>query len=230
MRFGIAVVMGFVVLMGAFCAAQETDVLVVRTPKAEYDETSGKIVAQDAVLSWRDLQVFCPTLEVDTKTQEVRTAGEIRVTFGTLEAHLERLLYSRATNTLSVSNIAGSAENLSFAAQEGHFDLTRGVAVFSGEPTLSVRGFVVRFREGEYIFATKTWRGQDVVVSREGWSGRAKVASYVEGTNLLVLEGDAEISRGGNRLRGERIVVNLDTLQVKVEGNVEIFLIPEAQR
>lgn len=213
-----------------FLFGEEQDTLVVRTQEAEYDEASGKITARDAILTWRDLTLLCPSLEVDTKAQEIRTQGEVQVTFGNLEARVEGLLYSRVTNTLRVLSFSGKAQGLAFAAQEGLFDFGKGVATFSGNPVLSVRGFTLRLGEVEYVFAAKTWQGRDVLVSREGWSGRAKRALYTEGTNLLVLEGEAEVSRGGNLLRGERIVVHLDTSQVKVEGNVEILLIPPEER
>lgn len=198
----------------------------MRTQEAEYDEKSGRIVARDATLSWRDLSIFCPLLEVDIKAQEVQTQGEARAAFGNLEARMESLLYSRKTNTLRVTSFQGRAQDLTFSAKEGFFDFGKGVATFSGDPILSVQGFEVRLGKAEYVFATRTWQGQDVVVSREGWSGKAKRALYTEGTNVLILEGGAEISREGNLLRGERITVNLDTSQVKVEGNVEIFLMP----
>lgn len=209
---------------------EEENVLVVRTKEAEYDEKSGKITAHDAVLSWKDLVVFCPLLEVDVKAQEVRTQGKVEVTFGVFKAHAEGLLYTRTTNILHVLSFSGEAEGLAFSAQEGLFDFGKGVAVFSGNPVLSLRGLVMSLDEAEYVFATRTWRGKGVRMSREGWSGRAKTASYTEGTNLLVLEGEAEVSREGNRLRGERMTVNLDTFQVRVEGNVEIFLLPPGEK
>lgn len=220
----------FSLVPGRLFFGEEQDVLVVRTQEAEYDEASGKITARNAVLTWRDLTLLCPSLEVDTKAQEIRTQGEVQVTFGNLEARVESLFYSRATNTLRVLSFSGKAQNLAFAAQEGLFDFGKGVATFSGNPVLSVRGFTLRLGEVEYVFAAKTWQGRDVLVSREGWSGRARRALYTEGTNLLVLEGEAEVSRGGNLLRGERIVVNLDTSQVKVEGNVEILLVPPEEK
>ncbi|MCS7242484.1 LptA/OstA family protein [Candidatus Caldatribacterium sp.] len=225
-KWWILVVCAFFALVPERVFLGEEEAIVVRTQEAEYDEQSGKIVARDATLTWKGLTVLCPSLEVDTKTQEIRTQGEIQVTFGGLEARIERLLYTRATNTLRVFSFSGRAQNLAFSAQEGVFDLTKGVVTFSGNPVLSVRGFTLSFEEAHYVFATKTWQGRNVSVSREGWSGRAKRALYTEGTSLLILEEEATISKGGSSLRGERIVVNLDTSQVKVEGNVEIFLVP----
>lgn len=226
MRLWVAALCFLVLFPGRLLFGEEGNFLVVRTQEAEYDEKSGKILARDAVLTWKDLTVFCPSLEVDTKTQEIQTQGEVRVIFGNLEARIESLFYSRATNTLRARSFSGKAQDLVFAAQEGLFDFERGTATFSGDPSLSVRGFVLHFGAAEYVFATKTWQGRDVSISREGWSGKAQKARYTEGTNLLILEGKAEISREGNLLRGERITVNLDTSQVKVEGNVEIFLMP----
>ncbi|WP_438316349.1 LptA/OstA family protein [Candidatus Caldatribacterium sp. SIUC1] len=205
---------------------EEENVLLVRTQEAEYDEKTGKIVAHKATLSWKNLEVFCPTLEVDVKAQEVRSSGDITALLDGLTVRIGSLSYSRKANALHVLDLSGTGKDMSFGAREGLFDFLQGVAVFTGNPALTFRGFQVVFSRAEYRFAEKAWQGQDAVVQREGWRGSAKRARYTEGSSFLILEGEAELEREGNRLRGERITVNLDTLQVKVEGNVEIFLVP----
>ncbi|WP_427366170.1 LptA/OstA family protein [Candidatus Caldatribacterium saccharofermentans] len=205
---------------------EEENVLLVRTQEAEYDERTGKIVAHEATLRWRNLEIFCPTLEVDVKAQEVRSSGDITALLDGLTVHIGSLLYSREANVLHVLNLSGTGKDMSFGAREGLFDFPQGVAVFTGNPVLTFQGFQVTFSRAEYHFAEKIWQGQEAVIRREGWWGSAKQARYTEGTSFLILEGRAELEREGNRLRGERITVNLDTLQVKVEGNVEIFLVP----
>lgn len=216
----------FLLVFQASLFGEEENILLVRTQEAEYDEKTGKIVARDAVLTWRNLEILCPSLEVDTRSQEVRTSGDIKAFWGDFETHMESLFYSRKTNTLLASLLSGKGKDLTFVTEKGLFDFEKGIAVFTGNPKLSVQGFEVALSQAEYLFEEKAWRGKGVVVAREGWRGRAKEARYVEGSNLLVLEGEAEIEREGNLLRGERISVTLDTLQVKVEGNVEIFLLP----
>jgi hypothetical protein len=227
LTFGCVILVVFVLVWGLW--AEEENVLLVRTQEAEYDEKTGKIVAHKATLSWKNLEIFCPTLEVDVKAQEVRSSGDITARLDGLAVHVSSLSYSRKANTLHVLDLSGTGKDMSFGAQEGLFDFSQGVAAFTGNPALTFRGFQVVFSRAEYRFAEKTWRGQDAVVQREGWRGTAKQARYTEGTSFLVLEGGAELEREGNRLRGERITVNLDTLQVRVEGNVEILLIPPGE-
>ncbi|MGQ9622428.1 MAG: LptA/OstA family protein [Candidatus Caldatribacteriaceae bacterium] len=214
------------VLWSAFAFGEEENVLVVRTSQAEYDEKSGKIIARASTLTWRDLEIFCPSLEVDTKAQEVRTSGDIRVIWKDFEAHVGSLVYSRKTNILSISSLSGSGKDVAFSSQIGFFDFEKNLAHFEGNPRLSLRGFELGFGRVDYDFSQRVWKGEDATLIREGWRGKAKRALYTEGGNLFVLEGEAEINREGNLLRGERITVNLDILKVQVEGNVEIFLLP----
>ncbi len=226
MRRALFLCLVVLVFWPLFALGEEENVLVVRTSQAEYDEKSGKIVAQASTLTWRDLEIFCPSLEVDTKAQEVRTSGDIKVVWKDFEAHVTSLVYSRKANILSISSLSGSGKDVAFSSQTGFFDFGKNLARFEGSPRLSLRGFELGFGEIDYDFSQRVWKGNDVTLIREGWRGKAKRALYTEGSNLFVLEGEAEINREGNLLRGERITINLDTLKVQVEGNVEIFLLP----
>jgi lipopolysaccharide transport protein LptA len=60
------------------------------------------------------------------------------------------------------------------------------------------------------------------VIAKEGWSGQSKSAYYQEGSNFIVLEGNATVEKDGNQLRGEKILIDVETGKVRVEGNVEI--------
>ncbi len=204
----------------------EASKVVIRTSSAEYDEKTGKIVAEVSTLEWQGIRIVCPFLEVDTKTQEVKSEGEIRITWDDFTAQAKSLWYRRSENILTLSAITGGNTSSRFTSQTMDFDFTSNVIRLHGSPSLQLKDLTLRADEVQYLLAQKLWQAQGVEVTRGEWQGKARQARYSEKDRSVVLEEEARVWKGENVLRGQRILLGVDTGQVKVEGDVEINLIP----
>lgn len=205
---------------------QQISPVVIRTSSAEYDEKTGKIVAQSSTIEWKGVIVHCPFLEVDTTTQEARSHGDISITWEDLQAETQDLFYRRSDNILVLSEVSGGNKKLSFAAQKMEFDLTQEIIRFVGTPFLQTQDLLLKADLVAYPLRNGVWQAHGVSFERGEWKGKATEAQYAPAENLLFLQGEAQVWKGENVLRGERIRVHLDTGQIKVEGDVEINILP----
>ncbi len=215
----------FLLFFPPFLFAQEETILIT-TPQAEYDAETGKIMAQVSTLTWQDVKVVCPFLEIDTQTQEAKSEGNIDISWGDFQVRARSLYYRGKENQLSFSGIEGANPEVSFSTGEARFDFDQGKIYFTSSPVLILQGWELRAQIIEYALEEEFWEAQIVTVEREGWQGRAQRAFYHEGDDFITLEGRAEVQGDGNLLRGEKMFVYLGSGRVKVEGNVEIELIP----
>lgn len=204
----------------------QSPAVVIRTPSAEYDEKSGKITAQNSTVEWQGIRVNCPFIEVDTKTQEARSNGDIGITWENFKAKAQSLFYRRADNTLTMDNVSGGNPELNFTAQKMYLDFVREVLRLSQNPSFQTKDFVVQAQEVEYSLKEKVWQAKKVNLEKGEWKGKAERAYYSPVAKSVLLEGQAEVIKGENVLRGERIRLDLGTGQVKVEGDVEINILP----
>ncbi|MEN3185724.1 MAG: LptA/OstA family protein [Atribacterota bacterium] len=204
----------------------QSPAVVIRTPSAEYDEKSGKITAQNSIVEWQGIKVTCPFIEVDTKTQEVRSSGDIGITWEDFNAKAQSLFYRRADNVLTMDNVSGGNAELKFTAQKMNLDFVRGVIRFSEAPSFQTKDVVLRAQEVEYSLKGKAWWAKKVNLERGDWRGQAQKAHYSPLEQYVLLEGKAEVFKGENVLRGERIRLDLNTGQVRIEGDVEINILP----
>lgn len=201
--------------------------VIIRTPAAEYDEQTGKIVAQNSTIEWRGVKVICPSIEVDTRTQEVRGSGTIDILWEDFKGQAKSLFYRRSDNILSLSEVSGGNPEIRFSAQAMNLDFTQEVVRLLGSPTFQARDLVVQAKEVWYFFVTgKTWQARTVNLEKGEWKGKAEKAQYSPLEKYVLLEEQAQVWKGENILRGERIRLDLQTGQVKVEGDVEINLVP----
>lgn len=204
----------------------QSPAVVIRTPLAEYDEKSGKITAQNSTVEWQGIRVSCPFIEVDTKTQEARSNGDIIITWENFKAKAQSLFYRRADNTLTMDNVSGGNPELSFTTQRMYLDFGREVLRLSQSPSFQTRDFVLQAQEVEYSLKEKVWQAKKVNLEKGEWKGRAERAYYSPMEKYVLLEGQAEVFKDENILRGGRIRLDLGTGQVKVEGDVEINILP----
>ncbi|MCX7667304.1 MAG: LptA/OstA family protein [Atribacterota bacterium] len=204
----------------------QSPAVVIRTPSAEYDEKSGKITAQNSTVEWQGIRVTCPFIEVNTKAQEVRSNGDIGITWENFTARAQSLFYRRADNVLIMDNVSGGNAELHFTAQKMNLDFVQEVIRLSAAPYFQTKDLVLRAQEVEYSLKEKIWQARKVNLERGEWKGKAERAFYSSAEKYVILEGQAEVFRGENILRGERIRLDLGTGQVKVEGDVEINIFP----
>ncbi|HXL02633.1 MAG TPA: LptA/OstA family protein [Candidatus Atribacteria bacterium] len=221
-----ALILAFLFLFSPFLLAQEEETVLITTPQAEYNAETGKIVAQVSTFTWRDVKVVCPFLEIDTKTQEARSEGNINISWGDFQVQAQSLYYQGDKNRLDFSGIKGSNPEMNFSTGEAHFDFNQKKLYLTSSPLLILQGWELRAQGIEYSLEEKTWEAQVVRVEKEAWQGRAEKAFYREEDDFITLEGGAEAQGDGNLLRGEKILIYLDSGRVKVEGNVEIELVP----
>jgi|YNPBryunderm2012_1023409.scaffolds.fasta_scaffold00793_9 lipopolysaccharide export system protein LptA len=221
--------LGFVLVLSPWGWTEEGEqksAVVIRTPAAEYDEKTGKIVAQNSTIEWQGIKVVCPSIEVDTGAQEVRSSGNIDITWEDFKARAQSLFYKRSDNVLVMSSVSGGNAGLRFSAQKMNLDFTREVILLTGEPTFQTRDLNLQAQEVEYFLKDKIWQAQKVDLAKGEWKGKAQKARYNPAEQYVILEEQAQVWKGENILRGTRIRIYLDTGQVKVEGDVEINILP----
>jgi len=227
MRKIIFCVLAFFFFPSLLLFAQEEEVvLTITTPQAEYDAETGKIVAQVSTFTWQDVKVVCPFLEIDTQTQEARSEGNISISWSDFQAQARALYYQGKENRLNFLGIEGSNPEMRFSTGEACFDFNQKRLCLTSSPLLVLQDWEVRAQNIEYSLEEKAWEAHIVRVEREDWQGRAEKALYREGDEFITLEGEAEVQGDSNLLRGEKIFVYLDSGRVRVEGNVEIKLVP----
>jgi len=221
--------LGFMLVLSSWGWTEEGEqksAVVIRTPAAEYDEKTGKIVAQNSTIEWQGIELVCPSIEVDTRAQEVRSSGDIDITWEDFKARAQSLFYKRSDNILVMSNVSGGNAELRFSAQKMNLDFTREVISLAGEPAFQTRDLNLQAQEVEYFLKDKIWQAQKVDLVKGEWRGKAQKARYHPAAQYVILEEQAQVWKGENMLRGTRIRIHLDTGQVKVEGDVEINILP----
>jgi len=219
----------FILLCGPLGLAEEkkeASRVVIRTPSAEYDEKTGKIVAQNSTIEWQGVKVTCSFIEVDTKAQEVRSNGAIDITWENFKARAQDLLYRRSDNILVMSGVSGGNAELRFSAQKMNLDFPQEIIRLSGTPSFQTRDLLLQAQEVEYSLKARTWQAKKVNLEKGEWKGKAEKAWYSPIEQYVLLEEQAQVWKGENILRGERIRLYLSTGQVKVEGDVEINILP----
>ena len=183
-------------------------------------------MAQVSTFTWREVKVICPFLEIDTQTQEARSEGKIDISWSNFQAQAQSLYYQGGENRLDFSGVEGSGSDMRFSTGEARFDFNQKKLYLISSPLLVLRGWEVRAQNIEYSLEEKVWEAQTVTINKEDWQGGAQKAFYREGDDFITLEGGAEVQGDKNLLRGEKIFIYLDSGRVKVEGNVEIELVP----
>jgi lipopolysaccharide transport protein LptA len=102
-------------------------------------------------------------------------------------------------------------------------DLSRGVGLARGDVVVRRDDVTVCCDEAEARYASNrlervTCRGRVEIVRADGTRARADVAVFVASEDRLTLSGQAEVLARDARLEGERIVYDLGTDRLEVEG------------
>ena len=166
--------------------------------------------------------MICPYLEVDTVKQEAKSEGEIQVVWEDKTIFSQALFFYGKDKRVVMTDIQGKGKDFSFQTKKMDFFLSPGKILLTGNPILIINSFQIRPQQVDYSLNEKKWLASSVVIVKEGWSGQSKSAYYQEGSDFIVLEGNATVEKDGNQLRGEKILIDTETGKVKVEGNVEI--------
>jgi len=204
-------------------AVQSSSDVTLKTSSAEYDEKTGIIYAKgQSTIQWQGVTMICPYLEVDTLKQEAKSEGEIKVVWEDKTVFSQSLLFYGKDKKVVMTDIQGKGKDFSFQTKKLDFFLSPGKIILTGNPLLMVNNFQIRPQQIDYHLNEKKWLASSVVIAKEGWAGQAKSAYYQEGSDFIILEGNATVEKGGNQLRGEKILIDVNTGKVKVEGNVEI--------
>jgi len=211
----------------AFAIEKPESEVTLKTSSAEFDETTGFIYAKgQSTIQWRGVTMTCPYLEVDTVKQEAKSDGEIKVTWEDKMVLSRSLFFVGKEKKVSMTDIQGKGKDFTFQTKAMDFLFSTGKIILTGDPVLRVKDFQIKPQRIEYTIDTKKWQATAVSIVKEGWLGQSNSAFYQEGTEFILLEGNARVEKNGNLLRGEKILINTLTGKVKVEGNVEINIIP----
>ncbi|MCX6088916.1 MAG: hypothetical protein NTX88_00785 [Candidatus Atribacteria bacterium] len=201
--------------------------VTIKTSSAEYDEQSGTIRARgESTIQWKGVTMNCPFLEFDTVKQEAKSEGDIKITWEEKTVMAKSLLYIGKENQSRMDTVNGKGKDLYFQSKKMDFFFNTGKILLTGNPLLQLRGFQLLSQQIEYSLDVKKWQASAVSIQKEGWKGKADHALYQEGMDSIVLDGNAQVEKEGNLMKGKQILVNLTTGQVKVEGNVEINIMP----
>jgi len=204
-------------------AAQSSSDVTLKTSSAEYDEKTGIIYAKEqSTIQWEGVTMICPYLEVDTIKQEAKSEGEIKIIWEDKTVFSQSLHFFAKDKRVVMDDVQGKGKDFSFQTKKMDFLLTPGKIILTGSPLLLINNFQIRPQQINYSMNEKKWLASVVTILREGWTGQSKSAYYQEGSSFIVLEGDATVIKDGNQLRGEKILIDVNTGKVKVEGNVEI--------
>lgn len=204
-------------------AVQSSSDVTLKTSSAEFDEKTGIIYAKgQSTIQWQDVTMICPYLEVDTVKQEAKSEGEIQVVWEDKTIFSQALFFYGKDKRVVMTDIQGKGKDFSFQTKKMDFFLSPGKILLTGNPILIINSFQIRPQQVDYSLNEKKWLASSVVIVKEGWSGQSKSAYYQEGSDFIVLEGNATVEKDGNQLRGEKILIDTETGKVKVEGNVEI--------
>ena len=214
-------------IVGVFAADQNSSDVTLKTSSAEYDEKTGIIYAKgQSTIQWKGITMICPYLQVDTLKQEAKSDGDIQVIWEDKKISSKSLYFYGKDRKIIMTDIQGKGKDFSFQTKKMDFLFTPGKIVLTGEPLLTVNSFQIKPQQVDYSINEKRWLASSVVITKEGWFGQSKSAYYQEGSEFIVLEGNAQVEKGGNQLRGEKIFINVESGKVRVEGNVEINIIP----
>lgn len=204
-------------------AVQSSSDVTLKTSSAEFDEKTGIIYAKgQSTIQWQGVTMICPYLEVDTVKQEAKSEGEIQVVWEDKTIFSQALFFYGKDKRVVMTDIQGKGKDFSFQTKKMDFFLSPGKILLTGNPILMINSFQIRPQQVDYSLNEKKWLASSVVIVKEGWSGQSKSAYYQEGSDFIVLEGNATVEKDGNQLRGEKILIDTETGKVKVEGNVEI--------
>lgn len=204
-------------------AVQSSSDVTLKTSSAEFDEKTGIIYAKgQSTIQWQGVTMICPYLEVDTVKQEAKSEGEIQVVWEDKTIFSQALFFYGKDKKVVMTDIQGKGKDFSFQTKKMDFFLSPGKILLTGNPILMINSFQIRPQQVDYSLNEKKWLASSVVIVKEGWSGQSKSAYYQEGSDFIVLEGNATVEKDGNQLRGEKILIDTETGKVKVEGNVEI--------
>ncbi|NLJ48513.1 MAG: hypothetical protein GX428_02855 [Candidatus Atribacteria bacterium] len=213
----------FLLSIEGMAAGQSSSDVILKTSSAEYDEKTGIIYAKgQSTIQWQGVTMICPYLEVDTLKQEAKSEGEIKVVWEDKTIFSHSLFFYGKDKKVVMTDIQGKGKDFSFQTKKMDFFLSPGKIILSGSPLLMVNNFQIRPQQIDYSLNDKKWLASSVAIAKEGWTGQSKSAYYQEGSSFIVLEGNATVEKNGNQLRGEKILIDVDTGKVKVEGNVEI--------
>ena len=219
----VLIIFLFLLSREGITAAQSSSDVTLKTSSAEFDEKTGIIYAKgQSTIQWQGVTMICPYLEVDTVKQEAKSEGEIQVVWEDKTIFSQSLFFYGKEKKVVMTDIQGKGKDFSFQTKKMDFFLSPGKILLTGNPLLMINSFQIRPQQVDYSLNEKKWLASSVVIVKEGWSGQSKSAYYQEGSDFIVLEGNATVEKDGNQLRGEKILIDTETGKVKVEGNVEI--------
>ncbi|QPM67196.1 LptA/OstA family protein [Atribacter laminatus] len=219
----VLIIFLFLLSREGITAAQSSSDVTLKTSSAEFDEKTGIIYAKgQSTIQWQGVTMICPYLEVDTVKQEAKSEGEIQVVWEDKTIFSQSLFFYGKEKKVVMTDIQGKGKDFSFQTKKMDFFLSPGKILLTGNPLLMINSFQIRPQQVDYSLNEKKWLASSVVIAKEGWSGQSKSATYQEGSNFIVLEGNATVEKDGNQLRGEKILIDVETGKVRVEGNVEI--------
>lgn len=106
------------------------------------------------------------------------------------------------------------ADRLELDQKAGTARFEGAVQVAQGKLTLRCAALDARYADGRVVALTATG---GVTLTGEGWTAGASRAEWDRAQGRLVLTGDPRIERGGDTLRGARVVVWPDDERVVIE-------------
>lgn len=106
------------------------------------------------------------------------------------------------------------ADRLELDQKSGQARFEGSVEVVQGALTLRCARLQARYADGRIVGLEAEG---DVRLSGEGWTAAANRAAWDRAAGRLVLTGDPRISRGGDTLRGARVLVWPDDERVVIE-------------
>ncbi|HSV31403.1 MAG TPA: LptA/OstA family protein [Atribacteraceae bacterium] len=200
--------------------------VVIRTSLAEYDEETGLLSARgESTITWQDITMICPYLEVDTLKREAHSSGDIRVLWGGKTIVAEKLHFLGKENRATLEEVTGTGADMHLSAGLAAFDFTAEQVSLTGNPILRINDYEMRSDAIRYSFAAQYWEAAPVWLSRQDWEGRADRGMFREGSDSIELVGNARVEREGSLLQGEKITVFHATGRIRVEGDVEITIV-----
>jgi lipopolysaccharide export system protein LptA len=111
-----------------------------------------------------------------------------------------------------------SAESLDVASREGRASYIGNVVVRQDRLTMRAGRVSVAFTSGSGIDINRVEATGNVTVTADDLSARGNVALYDLDSRLITLIGNVELTQRGNRLSGNRLVINVGNGRANLTG------------
>jgi lipopolysaccharide export system protein LptA len=111
-----------------------------------------------------------------------------------------------------------SADSLDVASREGRASYIGNVTVRQDRLTMSAGRVSVAFSTGSGIDINRVEATGNVTVSADDLNARGNVALYDLNSRLITMIGNVELVQRGNRLTGNRLVINVGSGRANLTG------------